>query len=452
MSTSRIDVKAPGPGISAMPHTLEEFPRSPIAFCTDLFKEYGDIVRFRIGPYLVHLIANPDFIQHVLQDNNDNYVKGRSYVAFEPIIGNGLLTSEGEFWRRQRRLANPSFHRDKLNGFVSMFAEQAGSMLDEWEACARNQEVIDVSKEMMRLTFGVVGRALFSLDLEKDAREVGDAITVALAEASRRADLMIPMPLWLPTQSNQQYAQARQTLDAFVADLIRERRKMKDRPFDLLTLLIEAVDDDTQERMTDQQLRDEVMTFLLAGHETTAVSLTWTWYVLSEHPEAEDKVRAECRQIIGEASPEIESLSRLVYTKMVFDEALRLYPPFPFIARNALEPDQIGGYEIPANSMVLLSQYLMHHHPGYWDDPDVFRPERFTPQAIHDRPHMSYFPFGGGQRMCIGADFATMEALTFLSLAIQRYHLKRASRQPVELLERVTLRPKGGMPMFVENL
>lgn len=443
---------APGPGIGSIPRTLSAFPRNPIAFSADLFRQYGDIVQFWIGPYRVFLVANPQAVQRVLQDNNRNYVKGQAYAAFEPVVGNGLITSDGDFWRRQRRLANPSFHRDKIRGFVAMFAEQSQATLEGWEQHARDQEVIDVAKEMTRLTFGIVGRALFSVDLEKDVREVGEAFTVALAEASRRADFLIPVPLWLPTPSNRRYGQARQTLETFVGDLIQERRRMSQRPYDLLSMLIEAVDDESQERMSDRQIRDGVMTFMLAGHETTAVALAWTWHLLSEHPEAEAKVRAECREVVGDTCPGMENLHKLAYTKMVFDEALRLYPPLPFIARKALEPDQLGGYEIPRNSMVLLSQYLTHHHPGYWDDPDGFRPERFTPEAVHARPPMSYFPFGGGQRMCIGAEFATTEALVFLSMAIQKVHLQRVSTQPVELLEQVTLRPKGGLPMRVTQV
>lgn len=224
---------------------------------------------------------------------------------------------------------------------------------------------------------------------------------------------------------------------------------MTERPFDLLTMLVEAVDDETNESMTDPQLRDEVMTFMLAGHETTALALTWTWYLLAEHPETAEKVRIECREVVGNRLPEMQDLEQLSYTRMVFQEAMRLYPPLPFIARSALKADQLSGYDIPQNATVLMSQFLTHRHPAFWENPERFNPERFTPEAMHQRPHLCYFPFGGGQRMCIGADFATMEALLFLCLAIQRYQLERVSAEPVELLEQVTLRPKGGLPMRI---
>ena len=443
---------APGPGRGAALRTLREFPRQPIDFCRRLFEKFGDIVQFWIGPARMFMINRPDYLEHVLLENHRNYVKGPNYDAFRPVVGNGLLTSEGEFWRRQRRLANPIFRHDRIRGFVPMFAEQANGLLAGWEAHARSGEPLDVAREMMRLTFGVVGRALFSANLEKDAAEVGAAITVALAEASRRADDMIPIPLWLPTQSNRRYRQALQTLDAYVYGMIEHRRKPGERPFDLLTALIEAVDDDTNERMTDQQLRDEVTTFLLAGHETTAVALTWTLYLLAEHPEVEEKVRAECSTVVGDRLPTSEDLERLPYTRMVFQEAMRLYPPFPFIARAATGRDEIGGCPVPANSVILMSQLLMHRHAGFWEQPDDFRPERFAPEAVRERPHLAYYPFGGGQRMCIGADFATLEALVFLSLVTQQYSFKRATTAPVELQEQVTLRPRGGLPLKLSRV
>lgn len=449
LMASSAEKKAPGPGIGAIPRTLKDFPRNPIKFSQGLWQKYGDIVRFWIGPFLVHLISGPEEIKHVLQDNNQNYSKGRVYDAFKPVIGNGLLTSEGDFWRRQRRLANPSFRHDKIRGFVSMFAEQSQALLEEWETYARTGQTIDIAPQMMRLTFGIVGRALFSADLEKDAREVGEAITVALAEASRRADILIPIPLWLPIKSNWRYKRAIQTMDAYVFNLIQERRQSENRPFDLLTMLIEAVDDETNESMTDRQLRDEVITFMLAGHETTAVALTWTLYLLAEHPEAAEKVRAECRRVVGDKPPDFEALKQLHHTRMVFEESLRLYPPLPFIARSALKADTLGGYPIRQNALIMLSQFLTHHHPTLWENPDDFQPERFTPEAGHNRSPMAYFPFSRGQRMCIGADFATTEALVFLSMALQKYRVERVSTAPVELLEQVTLRPKGGMPVRI---
>lgn len=445
--SSQIQKQAPGLGIGTIPRTLREFPRNPIGFCQELAHKYGDVVRFWIGPYLVYLITNPDDVKHILQDNNRNYVKGRIYDAFKPFIGNGLLTSEGDFWRRQRRLANPSFRHDKIHNFVSMFAVQSEILLKEWEIHAQKQENIDVSEEMMRLTFGIVGRALFSTNLESDAREVGEAITVALGEASKRADMMIPLPLWLPTPSNRRYQTALQTLNNYVLNLIQERRQTTERPFDLLTMLIEAVDAETNESMTDAQLRDEVMTFMLAGHETTALALTWTWYLLAEHPETADQVCVECRDAVGDRVPKVQDLEHLTFTKMVFQEAMRLYPPLPFIARSALQADQLGGYDIPQNATILMSQFLTHRHPALWNDPNHFNPDRFTPELMHKHPPQSYFPFSSGQRMCIGADFATTEAMVFLCMAVQKYRLERVSTESVELLEQVTLRPQGGLPM-----
>jgi cytochrome P450 len=451
MSSQPLVAAVPGPGIGAIPRTLRDFPSNPIQYCSDLFRQYGDFVRFRVGPYAVYMLVHPDFVKHVLQDNNRNYSKGKFYDAFKPVVGDGLLTSEGDTWRHQRRIANPSFQHAHIHGFVSMFAQQSRSLLEQWATPAHDQTPIDLPREMMRLTFGVVGQALFSMDLEKEAREVGNAITVALAESSRRADMLMGLPLWLPTASNARYKKALQTLNTSVFQIIQERRAMRDRPVDLLTMLIEAVDEETGDSMSDQELRDEVMTFMLAGHETTANALTWTWFLLSEHPDAEHRVRAECRQVVGERLPTFADLEHLTYTKMVFQESMRLYPPIPFIARTALQSDQIGGYTIPSNSAVLLSQYLTHRHPAFWDHPETFDPERFTPAAIEKRPELCYFPFSRGQRMCIGEDFATLEAQVFLCMAVQKYSLHRVSTEPVELLEQVTLRPKGGMLMRVTS-
>ena len=316
--------RSPDQAYGQYPGLSENLKAAPSNIAPTLSTNLAILFGFQLGPFRVYLIAHPDYIRHVLQDNNKNYSKGRFYDGFKPVIGDGLLTAEGDAWRHHRRLANPSFRHSHIRGFVPMFAAQSWNLLEQWETHIIDEELHwTCPREMMRLTFGVVGQALFSMDLETEAREVGDFITIALAESSKRADMLVGIPLWLPTASNRRYRQALQVLNTSVLKIIQQRRKMSTHP-DLLTMLIEAADEETGEGLTDPELRDEVMTFMLAGHETTANALTWTWYLLSEHPDAEAKVRAECRQVVGDRLPTFEDLDHLTYTKMVFQESLHL--------------------------------------------------------------------------------------------------------------------------------
>jgi cytochrome P450 len=428
------------------------FPRTPVTIARNFVQKYGDVVRFRIGPYVVHLLAHPDYVKHVLHDNQKNYTKGKLVDRIKPVMGNGLVTSDGDLWRRQRRLANPSFSRQRLCSFVRLFAERTQKLLEEWEKCAARDEARDVEKEMKRLTFGILGQVLFSTEMERDAREVGDAVEVALSEMGKRAASVMPLPLWIPTPWNRRLRKAVRTLDAFVFDLIEKRKKSADRPSDLLTDFLEAVDDESNQTMTDRQLRDEMVTFVMDGYESTSLALTWTLYLLSQHAEAADKVREECNRVVGDRLPEVDDVALLVYTKMVFEEAMRLYPPVAFMARGSLAPDEIAGYRIPQNSIVLMSQCLTHRHPEFWEDPDQFNPDRFAPEATKHRHHQSFFPFGSGQRKCIGAPMSMLEAPIILCMIAQRFRLKRFSDRPLEVMEQLTLRPKGGLPMRFERV
>ena len=425
------------------------FRSDPIGFYGAAFRTFGDVVCFRSPPFRSFFLAHPDHIKHVLQDNNHNYVKGVVIAKLKVLIGEGLFTSEGDFWRRQRRLAQPAFHRQRLAGFVATMTDATAALVERWEEPARRGAPVDVAADMSRLTLGIVGRTLFSRRLDDDADAFGAVLVEALELLNVRAMSFVSSPLWWPTTRNRRLRRAIGALDRVVFDIIETRRRAGDARDDLLGMLLQARDEDTGEGMTDRQLRDEVMTFLLAGHETTAVALTWTWHLLAEHPEVEARLAAETTAALGGRVPTIEDLPRLQYARMVVEEAMRLYPPVWGYIRQALGPDTVGGYRIPKGAVISICPYVTHRHPEFWDDPERFDPERFTPERVRTRPRFAYLPFSGGPRLCIGNEFAVMEAQLVLAMAVQRYRLRSVPGVDVTPESRITLRPRGGMPMTI---
>jgi cytochrome P450 len=304
---------------------------------------------------------------------------------------------------------------------------------------------------MNALALTIVGETLFGQDLAGSARAAGEALRVALEVTGRRIMSYAVSPIWLPTRRNRGFQRAVGTLDALVYEIIGARRQAADLGQDLLGVLMGARDDETGETMSPRQLRDEVMTFLLAGHETTAVALAWTWYLLASHPVIAEAARAEVLAVLGDREPTVEDLPRMPLSRMAVEEAMRLYPPVWGVGRQSIGPDVIGGYDIPAGSIVNLSQWVTHRHPGYWDEPDRFDPERFRPGRDRSRPRFAYFPFSGGPRLCIGEQFALLEAHLIVAMVLQRYELQLTSDRPVEVEPTLTLRPRGGLPMRVQR-
>ena len=440
---------APGPWYRSPWAWEAVFLPDPIDYLLASFRTFGDVVCTRAVPFRSLFLAHPDHIKHVLQDNARNYVKGIVIARLKVVIGDGLFTSEGDFWRRQRRLSQPAFHRDHLAGFATTMTETTAAMLDRWTARARTGAPFDVSAEMSGLTLGIVGRALFSRVLDAHADDVGQALTAALAILNERAIRFLPSPIWWPSATNRRLRRAIAVLDRVVYDIIETRRRTATQPRDLLAMLLLARDEETGAGMTDRQLRDEVMTFLLAGHETTAVALTWTWYLLDRHPGVAERLRAEVAAALGTRTPTVDDLPRLGYARMVVEEAMRLYPPVWGFTRQAIDEDHVGGFTIPKRSVVTISPYVTHRHPSYWHDPERFDPERFTPERIRSRPRFAYLPFSGGPRLCIGNEFALMEAQLVLAMTVQRYRLRLVPGTRVEAESRLTLRPRGGLPMTV---
>jgi cytochrome P450 len=422
--------------------------RDPLPFLERMFRHYGDVVRLRIMKLRVYSIAHPDGIKHVLQDNHRNYRKSFDYKILARLLGQGLVTSEGSLWLRQRRLMQPMFHRQKVTGFGTLMAECTQEMLDRWRGRAQRREVFDVAPEMMRLTLQIVGRALLSMDLTAQADVIAGNMTIA-NERFGEMGLSAFVP-WLPTPGNARFRNAAATLRKIVLDIIAERRREGRDHGDLLSMLLAVRDGETGEGMKDEQLRDEVLTLILAGHETTATALSWTWYLLSQNPEAESKLHTELDRVLGGCPASVSDLPNLNYTGMVIDEAMRLYPPVWAVGREAIADDEILGYRVLKGSNVLLSQWLAHHHPAFWENPSRFEPERFSAERAAGRPRYAFFPFGGGPRMCIGNLFALTEAQIVLATVAQKYRLRVPPDHAIELHPLVTLRPRYGVKVALE--
>lgn len=448
MPTSR-KPSVPGPRYRTPFAAARAMRRDPLGFISALARDFGDVVCVRMGPLSVYMFFHPDAVRHVLQEHNQRYVKGPIIGRVKVLIGEGLFTSEGTFWRRQRRLAQPAFHRERIAGFVDTMVASTAERLDAWRPAAAAGSSIDVAAEMNELTLTIVGRTLFGADLSADAADVGRALRIALAGTSERALRWMVAPMWVPTRSNRTLRAAIRTLDRVVFDVI-ERRRRDDTPGnDLLGMLMAARDEDTGERMTARQLRDEAMTFLLAGHETTANALSWALYLLARHPDAEERLRAEIAAVLGDRRPTYDDVASLSYARAVVEEAMRLYPPVWGIGRQTVEPDEVHGVSLPAGSVVNLSQWVTHRHPSFWPEPERFDPTRFLPATGVDRPRFSYFPFSGGPRLCIGEAFALVEAGVALAMLLQRYRLTLPAGHVATPEVSLTLRPAGGLPMRV---
>lgn len=447
--------EAPGPKGHWFWGSLRERRSESLPFLLRMHREYGDVAQWRMGPVnRVLSLVNPEHVKHVLVEHVGRYTKGVGAQRLSAMLGNGLLTSEGDFWKRQRRLAQPAFHLERLVPLVRVMEEEGRHMLERWRTRPDPSAPLDLAQEMARTTLSIASRALFSTQVMDEADRVLPALTVAQQEVNGRVLSLLPLPLGLPTPGNRAFVQARQTLDAVVFDIIARRRSGETSGQDLLAMLMEARDADTGEGMTDGQLRDELMTLFIAGYETTANALAWTWSLLSEHPEVEEQARAEVAQVLGERVPTAEDVPRLRYLSQVLEESMRLHPPAWVLVRQALEEDVLDGFRIPASPrlIVAISPWVIHRQPSLWPEPERFNPERFSPERSAGRPRLAYLPFGAGQRHCIGQRFAMMEMVLLLAQVLRRYRLRRVPGWRAEQEPLVALRPKGGVPMHLEPL
>jgi len=440
----------PGPRRLSPFGSLPEVQRGPLSAFLKGRAEYGDVVRYRGGPYYIYLVSHPDQIKHILQDNNQNYLKGFSYQILKPVLGQGLLTNEGESWLTQRRLAQPAFHRQRIARMSGLMVDSSERMLRRWAQRPRPDQPVDILGEMTRLTLEIVSRTLLGSDVGEATDRVALAVRELQAHVNYRATHLFSLGERWPTPRNRRFQRWLSILDSIVYEIIERHRSGEGDSDDLLSMLLQARDEGSGEGMSDRQLRDEVMTIFLAGHETTANALTWTWYLLSQHPEQEALLHAELDRVLGDRAPQYLDLAALPYGRMVLEESMRLYPPAWAVGRFAIGDDDLGAYHLPAKSQVIMSPYVTHRHPDFWDEPERFDPGRFTPQRSAGRPRFAYFPFGGGPRMCIGADFAMIEAQLVLAATAQRYRLRLNEGHRVEPEALVTLRPKHGMMVRLE--
>ncbi|MEM7334286.1 MAG: cytochrome P450 [Chloroflexota bacterium] len=437
----------PGPKGLPMIGILHKMWRDPLSFFQDVTQEFGDIVSLDFGNRHALLINDPTLIKYVLQDNNKNYKKSSTVKIVKQVLGKGLATNEGDFWRQQRRLMAPSFHRRQIEKLGDVIVNEAMSVVDRWGKTAVSR---DIHAEMMNLTLNINVKTMFGADVGNRADEIGQAWTNILHTFNARSWAMVQTPTWWPSASNRRYLRSLELLDHTVYQFINGKRQIDAPQDDVLSMLLEAVDVDTGERMPDQQVRDEVMTIFLAGHETTAVLLAWTFYLLAQHPDVTQKLRDEAALVCNGRKPTTADLSKLTYTRHVIDEVLRFYPPFWLIYRSPYEADEIGGYDLADNDMVFISPALMHKHPQYWEDPDRFWPERFATEEMVHQPRYAYIPFGGGPRQCIGNNLAIMEAQLILATLIPRFEFGFV--EPVMTESAVTLRPKQGLPLSVHPI
>jgi cytochrome P450 len=427
---------------------LFEMRRDYIGF-VERATRLGDVVRIELGPVVAHLLNHPRHVGHVLVEHHKNYAKQtRGYAALRRVLGNGLVTSEGAFWQRQRRIANPAFKRTHLAVFDQTFVRAARDLVERrWAGWIARGEPFDVAAEMTRVTLRAVGETLLSTDPSGEADAVGGALGEVLHQSFDRIT-SLAAPDWLPTPANVRFKKARAQLDRIVLGLIADRRRDAAAHDDLLSALVHAKDEETGEAMTDEQLRDEVMTLFLAGHETTANNLAWTFWLLGRNPAVEHKARAELQAVLGDRDATAADLPRLPYLRAVVQESMRLYPPVWILARSAVEPDTIDGYDVPAGSYVFMSAWTLHRRPDFWRDPEAFDPDRWLTDDGGEAKlghRYQYLPFSVGARKCIGDGFAMVEAQLMLATILRRVHLELVPLLKVELEPVITLRPKHGV-------
>lgn len=443
---------APGPRGAPLLGSMRELRRDLIGFLRQVTAEHGDIVRFTVAGSTVHFINHPDYLRHVLQANSRNYDKQSfEYRAIRLAFGRGLFTSDGDLWLRQRRLMQPAFHRQRINQLGEGIVRDVVGRVRTWQPYAERGEPLDIAAEMVNLSMNVATKSLFSTSLRGDGEvaTISRNLDTIVSYCLYRATNPFTPPTPVPTRRNRAYNRAMDELNDVIYRIVNQRREPGSDATDLLAMLMAARDEETGEGMPDKQVRDEVATLLLGGYETTSNLLSWTCYELSRHPEVEANLHEELDRVLGGRLPTVDDVPRLVYTKMVLDETLRLYP-VPWLERRAAKADSIGGYHIKAGSLIYISPYVTHRHPAFWADPERFDPKRFAPDQPSTRPRFAYLPFGAGPRQCIGNRLALLEAQLTLATVAQRYRMRMVAGHPVELMMLITTSPRYGLKMTLE--
>jgi cytochrome P450 len=450
---SAVDVRNPAsthvPGPKGYPivGALPKVMKDPLQFLSQAAREHGDVVHLGgFGSQKFYLVTHPDDIERVWKSNHRNYVRGSNFQLLKPLGGDGLFLSEGDEWRRGRKLLQPAFHVTRLMGMVDTINASIESMLARWGRQIEPGRPFDLEREMMGLLIEVSAKTLFGTEVAGDAAIIHDTITTAFSILHRRVLSAVPFPWWVPFPRHVRFLRAVAELDKVVYRLIDQRRSSGIEGSDVLSTLL-SVRDEAGEPMPDRQVRDEVVTMLVAGHESTGATLSWALYMLSRHPEVMRRVEAELAEVLGGRTPGFQDLPRLQYLSRVFKETLRLYPPFWMLTRTPVEDDVLSGHRVPAGSILMFSSYVTQRRPDFWPNPEAFDPDRFLPEASEGRPQFAWYPFGGGPRVCIGARMAEMEALMVLAAVLQRYDLHALPGRRVEPAAMLSLRPKGGLWM-----
>jgi cytochrome P450 len=423
-------------------------PIDGLTFALDVARKYGDVAHYNIGPLHVYQLTHPDLARDILVERPEQFQKPKLLkYAFRPFGGDGLVTSDGALWKQQRKLMQPAFHHRQLAGYADDMVALTLRALDSF----MDGEIREIHAEMTALTIRIVVKSLFGGDLPAEAKDVGRSMVALLDAANRRVNSPLRLPSWVPTPKNVREKRAVARLNGILQTLIKTRRASGEPRNDLLSVLLAAADAETGTRLSDRQLRDEMMTLFLAGHETTATALTWTWYLLALHPEVEGNLAGELHRVLAGRAPTVNDLAQLPYTEMVIRESIRLYPPAPGVAREPLDDVTIADYEVPKGALLSINSFVMQRDPRFFPDPDRFDPERFAPGWEERIPRYAYLPFGSGPRVCIGNGFAMMEARLILATIAQRYRLSLEPGQTVKPIQLVTLRPNGPIRMRVHR-
>ncbi|MDW8291929.1 MAG: cytochrome P450 [Anaerolineae bacterium] len=444
--TPNVPATLPGPcGVRAAWRNLRAFRADLPGFLLHLAREYGDFVQFDFGPFRTYFINHPDLLHHVLVSDASRYYKTRiTKAVLRPLLGEGLLISDGDLWKRQRRLLQPAFHAARIAAYAETMVQCTLEAMHTWQPGEQRR----VDHDMMTLTLEIVIRTLFGEALSPEERDaVGHAVDVGQRHVGAMFKTLFRLPTWLPTPANRELKRAVQVIDQLIARFVARYRQSKHDRGDLLSMMLSAVDETGQ--MTDVQARDEAFTLIVAGHETTANTLSWAWYLLAKHPRVEARLHDELDRVLGRRAPTVDDLPRLPYTEAVVKETLRLYPAAYVTAREPIADVELGGHRIPKGRTILIAPYTVHRDPRWYEQPETFMPERWLGDLEKHLPRLAYLPFGAGPRVCIGNAFAMMEARLILATVAQRFRFVLAPGQRVEPEPMVTLRPRGGLCMRV---
>jgi cytochrome P450 len=426
--------------------------RDRLGLMTGMAEEFGDVARFKIGPKVLHFLNHPDHAKHVLADNPGNYTKGIGLIHAKKVLGDGLLTSEGDLWKRQRRTINPAFHRERLSRFAGSVVEEAATLTQRWQRLTENGPAgpVDVVTEMTDMTVGVLGKTLLDADLSA-YESIAHAFQVVQDQAMFEMMTLNTVPHAVPLPRHFRFRAAKRELERIVQDIVDKRGETGTDGGDVLSRLLADVAEVSDEEVRRRRLHDELVTILLAGHETTASTLSWAWYEISRQPEIADRMRDEALAAFGDGLPTYEDLRRLPYTAMVIQETMRLHPAVWILPRRSLAAENVAGFEIPAGSDVMICPYTLHRHPDFWDDPERFDPERFQQEKVAERHRYAYIPFGGGPRFCIGSNLGTMEAVFAAAMVARDFRLELQPGREVVGDPLLILRVKDGLPMTIHR-